>query len=218
MPELVTIPVSFFELAVDYERPEFRLWMDRTPVVQNVFDALKPWEPRIDDVDAVTSGKASEQGFTIKLPLKRVSFFFGPAACRFTRENVDWQSAVETIAILDAALSALIQSSGVTLGPKQTAISMHLQLKSRPFISLLTPFIPQQLAAMESEPATTMATVVKWRDRKVTIDGSGILANAIFLRLEREFPSDATYETMAGQLRKDEEDLFGILGVEEDRL
>jgi hypothetical protein len=63
-----------------------------------------------------------------------------------------------------------------------------------------------------------MATVVKWRDRKVTIDGSGILANAIFLRLEREFPSDATYETMAGQLRKDEEDLFGILGVEEDRL
>jgi len=92
---------------------------------------------------------------------------------------------------------------------------MHLQLKSRPFISLLTPFIPQQLAAMESEPATTMATVVKWRDRKVTIDGSGILANAIFLRLEREFPSDATYETMAGQLRKDEEDLFGILGVEE---
>jgi hypothetical protein len=52
----------------------------------------------------------------------------------------------------------------------------------------------------------------------VTIDGSGILANAIFLRLEREFPSDATYETMAGQLRTDEEDLFGILGVEEDRL
>jgi hypothetical protein len=217
MQELVTIPISFFEFAVEYERPQFKLWMDRAPVVQDIFDALKPWEPRIDDVDVVTTGKASEQGFTIKLPLKSVSFFFGPASCKFTRENVDWQSADETIAIVDAALSALMQSSGVALGPKRIAVSMHLQLKSRPFIALLAPFIPQQLAAMDSEPATTMATVVKWRNHKVTIDGSGLLANAIFLRLEREFSSDATYEAIAGQLRKDEEDLFRILGVEEDQ-
>lgn len=93
MAELVTIPISIFEFAVDYERPEFKLWMDRASVVQGIFDALKPWEPRIDDVDAITTGKASEQGFAIKLPLKRVSFFFGPASCRFTRENVDWQTA-----------------------------------------------------------------------------------------------------------------------------
>jgi hypothetical protein len=217
MPELVTIPISFFEFAVDYERPQFRLWMDRAPIVQSIFEALRPWEPRIDDVDAVTTGKASEQGFTIKLPLKRVAFFFGPASCKFTRENVDWQSADETIAILDAALSALIQASGVALGPKHTVISMHLQLKSLPFMALLTPFVPQRLAAMDSEPAMTMATVVKWPNHKVTIDGSALLAEAVFLRLEREFSSDSTYDAMAGQLRKDEEDLFGILGVEEDQ-
>jgi hypothetical protein len=217
MPELVTVPISSFEFATNYERPQFKLWMDRVVIVQNVFDALRPWEPRIDDVDAVTVGKVSEQGFTIKLPPKSVSFFFGPASCRFTRENVDWHSADETIAILDAALSTLVKSSGVVLGPKQTAISMHLQLTSRPFVNLLTPFIPQQLLALDHEPATTMATVVKWRNHKVTIDGSALLANAIFLRLEREFSSDATYETMAVQLRKDEEDLFRILGVEEDQ-
>lgn len=121
MSELVTIPISIFEFAVDYERPEFHLWMDRAVIVQGIFDALKQWEPRIDDVDAITTGKASEQGFTIKLPLKRVSFFFGPASCKSTRENVDWQSAEETIAILDAAVSALIRSSGVAMGSKNTA-------------------------------------------------------------------------------------------------
>lgn len=217
MPELVTIPISYFEFAVDYERPEFRLWMDRALIVQGIFDALKPWEPRIDDVEAITTGKASEQGFTIKLPLKRVSFFFGPASCKFTRENVDWQSAEETIAIFDAALSALIRSSGASMGPKNTAVSLHLQPKSLPFTALLTPFVASQLAALDSEPVMTMAAVAKWAHHKVTIDGSGVLANAIFLRFEREFPSAATYDDIAAQLRKDEEDLFKILGVEEDR-
>src|SRR5882724_9533785 len=149
MAELVTIPISIFEFAVEYERPEFKLWMDRAYVVQSIFDAMKLWEPRIDDVDAITTGKASEQGFTIKLPLKRVSFFFGPASCKFTRENVDWQTVEETIAILDAAVSALILSSGVTMGPKNTTIYLHLQPKSLPFIALLAPFIAPQLAALD---------------------------------------------------------------------
>jgi hypothetical protein len=191
--------------------------MDRAFVVQGIFEALKPWGPRIDDVDAITTGKTSEQGFTIKLPLKRVSFFFGPASCKFTRENVDWQSADETIAILDAAVSALIRSGGIAMGPKNTAISLHLQPKSLPFIALLTPFIAPQFATLGSEPVMAMATVARWAHRKVTIDGSAVLANAVFLRFEREFPSSATYDEIAEQLRKDEEDLFKILGVEEDR-
>ena len=43
MPELVTIPISVFDFEVGYERPEFKLWMDRAKVVQGVFDALDPW-------------------------------------------------------------------------------------------------------------------------------------------------------------------------------
>jgi hypothetical protein len=217
MPELVTIPISYFEFAIDYERPEFKLWMDRALVVQSIFDALTPWQPRIDDVDAITTGKASEQGFTIKLPLKRVSFFFGPASLKFTRENVDWQSTGETIAILDAAVSALTRSGGVAPGKKNTAIALHLQPKSVPYMTLLTPFLAPHLAALDSEPVMTMATVGKWAHRKVTIDGSAVIANAVFLRFEREFPSPATYEEIFGQLRNDEEDLFKMLGVEEDR-
>jgi hypothetical protein len=217
MIELVTIPISVFEITIDYERPEFRLWIDRAAVVQAIFEALKPWELRIDDVVAITTGKPSEQGFTIKLPLKRVSFFFGAASCTFTRENLDWPTAEETIAILDAALSALVRTSGVALGPKRIAVSLHLQPKSLPFIKLLTPFIAPQLAALDPDPVWTMAAVAKWPKHKVTIDGSGVLANAVFVRFEREFLPTVTYEDIARQLRKDEEELFRILGVQEDR-
>ncbi len=75
MPELVTIPISFFEVAITFERPVFQLWIDRAPVLQGIFDALTPWSPSIDDTEVRNDGKPSTHGITLKLPLKRASFF-----------------------------------------------------------------------------------------------------------------------------------------------
>jgi hypothetical protein len=217
MPELVTIPISYFEVAVKYERPVFQLWIDRAAVLQGIFDALKPWNPNIDDTEHRNDGKPSEQGIVLKLPLKRASFFFGPGACKFSRDDADWGAADETIAILDAALSALTFFGHVVLGKKSTAINLHIQPRVLTFMDVLNPFVPRELAAIESQPVRTMATVAKWENRKVTIDGSGALANGLFLRLERDFEASATYDEMAQLLRHDEEELFTILGIEEDR-
>jgi hypothetical protein len=217
MPELVTIPISFFELVVDYIRPDLNLLADRAPIVQGIFDVLKPWNLSVDDVEPITTGKISEQGVTFKLPLKRVLFFFGAASCRFTRDAVDWDSAEETLAILDAVLSALVQLSSVAMVTKKTAVGVHIQPRTMSFMEILNPFLAPQLAALESEPVKTMATVAKWGKRKVTLDGSGSLANGVFLKFEREFESATTYQEIAEQLRRDEEELFRILGVEEDR-
>jgi hypothetical protein len=217
MPELVTIPISYFEVAIKYERPVFQLWIDRAAVLQGIFDALKPWNPDINDTEPRNDGKPSEQGVALKLPLKRASFFFGPANCKFSRDDADWGSADETIAILDAALSALTRFGHVVLGEKRTAINLHVQPRSLTFMDVLNKFVPRELAAIEQQPVTTMATVAKWKNRKVTIDGSGSLANGLFLRLERDFDASATYDEIAHQLRYDEEELFNILGIEEDR-
>jgi hypothetical protein len=217
MAESVTIPISLFEFSVDYKRPEFRLWTDRASVLQAVFEALSPWDPRVDDVDAVTTGKASEQGVVIKLPLKRVSFFFGPASCRFTRDNVDWQTVDETISILDSAISALTSLGGVVLGRKISVVSLHVQPKSVPFSTLLKPLIAPRILDLLPEPVDTMATVAKWQNYKVTIDGSAMIANAVFLRSEREFGSEATYDEIVARLRDDQIGLFGLLGVTEEK-
>jgi hypothetical protein len=217
MPELVTIPISFLEITIDYECPEFKLWVDRAAIVQELFAALKPWDVTVDDFEPRTTGKLSEQGVNIKLPLKRVSFFFGPAYCKFTRDDVNWESAVETITILDVIASILVTVGGIVLGTKKTIIGLHLQPRTKPFVELLNPFLAPQLATLETEPIRTMAAIAKWPKRKVTIDGSAALANGLFLKLERDFESATTYEQMAQQLRDDEEKLFTMLGVEEDR-
>lgn len=73
------------------------------------------------------------------------------------------------------------------------------------------------MVALNSEPIKAVAAVVKWDKRRVTLDGSSQLANAIFLRLEREFGTGITYDQIATQLRADEETLFEMLGIEEDR-
>jgi len=217
MAELVTIPISFFELTIDYESPAIKLLMDRAGIIQGVFEALKPWNPGADDIEAHTTGKNSEQGVTFKLPLKRVAFFVGMASCRLTRDDVDWGAVEETTAILDAALSTLTRLGGISIAAQRASVSLHIQPRTMPFMELLNPFVSPHLAGLENEPIKTMAAVAKWGKRKVTIDGSGAVANGVFLRFEREFERSSTHEEMAHQLWNDERELFKILGVEEDR-
>lgn len=126
MADLVTIPISFFELIADYQRPAIHLLINRGEVVQGIFDALKPWNPSIDDIETHTNGKYSEQGVTFKLPAKHISFFFGGAACRFVRDTVDWTSAEETIHILDTCLSALLRQGNIELINWKTSVGVHI--------------------------------------------------------------------------------------------
>ena len=212
MPELIKIPLSFFELSVDYEP----YWIvDRAPLVKSIFDALKPWNPRIDDIEILSVGKLSEQGLTLRLPSKRISFFFGHTSFKFTREDMTWQMDHETIEILDTALSAFTAISGVKVTTKKAGIALHFQPQNVSFLEILRPFLVTQFESLEATPVTTMAVVAKWPNRKVTLDGSATLANGVFLRLERDFQGSVTSQGIAGQLREDEEQLFRILGVEE---
>jgi len=217
MPELVTIPTSYFELVVDYVHPNLKISADRATVIQVVFDALKPWNPTIDDIEVISAGKISEQGFTVKLPLRSASFFFGLAMCRFTQDAVTWDSAEDTINILNSAFTAFSAYTGVVLGDKRAAIGIHLQPQKLTFLDLLKPFLHPSLIALDAAPLRTGAVILKWEKRKVTLDGSAVLANGVFLKIERTFENNQTHSEIADQLKTDEDELLKLLGVEEDR-
>ncbi len=127
MAELITIPISYFELSVIFQRPNLKLWADRADVVQGLFDVLAPWNVKIEDIEIRTTGTIPEQGINIKIPQKQAAFFFGAAHCKFSRDGVDWATAEETIQILDTALSNLLRLSGVAIGTQQTVIALHFQ-------------------------------------------------------------------------------------------
>lgn len=215
MPELVTIPISYFEFLVEYEVPNLRLLRDRADLVQALYEALKPWGINIDDIEPRTTGKPSEQGLGYKLPLKRTSIFCGPSYCKLTRDDVTWESAEETIAILSGCLGALVKHVEIVLGVQKTLIALHLQPRTKSFLEIISPFLSPALAALEKMPVRTLAAIAKWENRKVTIDGSGALVNGVFLRFERDFSKEVTLDQIAAQLKHDEEELFRMLDVEE---
>ena len=67
MPVPVTIPVALFEVSIAYVRPVISLWLDRATIVQAMFDFFEPSLLNVDDIEAITTGKSSEQGFKFKL-------------------------------------------------------------------------------------------------------------------------------------------------------
>jgi len=217
MVEVVTIPVSFFELAVDYEQPALNLLTDRGLVMQAIFNALRRWDAKLDDIEIMTAGKHSEQGVMFRIPPKRASFFFGAEFCRFSRDGVDWSSAEETTTMLEAAISTLLKVSGVATLKLRATIGIHIQPRTKTFMEILSPFMAPQLAGLEHAPLFTMAIVAKWEKRKVTLDGSVAVANGVFIKIEREFESATSYTDMALRLKEDEDHVLQVLGVEEDR-
>jgi hypothetical protein len=216
MPEKVAIPVSVFDYGSDYVRPVISIWMDRATIVQNMFNALARWGLDIDNVEPITTGKPSEQGITIRLPGKRASFFFGPSGCKFTRDTVDWSMAQETAEILQTCLSTLLDGTDVQLLNQKTALIMHLQPSTKKFMDLLRPMLPEKLKAFSTGEITSGASVVKWKDSRITLDGSNHVANGLYLKYEKEFDSSVSLETIARDLRAAEEKLFQILDVEEN--
>ena len=215
MPEPATVPNTYFEVIMDYVLPSGKIWMERAAVVQAMFTAFSQWEPTIDDLEVITAGKPSEQGLKFKIPKKAVSFFVGFASCKFSRDNTSWETAEETIQILDTALSTLLSIAGdVVIKNRKTMIVLHVQPKTLSFVRFIEPLIAPQLTSLGQGPLKSAAIVVKWDNRKITFDGSSYVANAIFVRLERDFTPDVSYLNIAAQLRADEDEVSQVLGLE----
>ncbi len=217
MPEQVTIPIAIVDVVMQYARPSLKLVMERAKVVDALFENFRAWDIDVDDVDVITEGKPSEQGIKFKIPKLRTSFFFGASNCRLSQDDADWESAEETIAILNLGVGTLHDMAGIDIGAYKTAIALHLQPKVTSFIDIIRPFAAPQLLAIDGSAVNAFATVIKWENRRVTIDGSAQLANAIFLKFERDFPGAMNVFEIAAQLKTDEEELFRLLNVEEVR-
>jgi hypothetical protein len=217
MREKVAIPISMFDYSSDFVRPVISIWMDRAQLVQDMFDALAKWGlNNVDNVEGITTGKPSDQGIQIRIPEKHLSFFFGPVGCKVTRDAVDWSMAEETAEILQAFLATLKNWKGVQVLNQKTALILHLQPTTKKFIDLLKPFLPGTLQAFRAGEITSGASVVKWKDGRITLDGSALAANSIFLKYEQEFDATASFETIAVTLRAAEEKLFQVLDIEEN--
>jgi hypothetical protein len=217
MPELITIPISYFEVLARYRDPDIDTFMDRRESVSALFKAFKAWNIGIEDIEVITQGKLVEQGIKFTLPKNRITFFFGPAFIRLTQDGSSWETASVTLEILKAALGAIRESGAYSIEIFKTTIALHVQPRAIGYFEILKPFLPPKLGTLRAVSPKTMASVVVWEDRKITLDGSGSVANAIFIKLERDFAGTYSLAEMAEQLYEDEKELFELLEIEEEK-
>jgi len=93
-----------------------------------------------------------------------------------------------------------------------------MQPKTKSFRDILMPFLPAPLIGLHPAPFRTGATIIRWERAGITLDGSGLIANGVFVRLDRDFDGDVSYEHIAEQLHADEDAILALLGVEEEQL
>jgi hypothetical protein len=215
MAEQITIPISIFEVTVWYEKFAARLLTDRAGIVQSLFDSFSDLKPSPDDIEVVTTGKTTEQGIRFRIPSQGLTFFFGAAGCKFTKESAIWAEADQILGHFQKFLQILTEQTGVVLGRKVTILTLHLQPKSTSFKQILLPLITEKLRAVDPAPLDAMAVVSRWPGRRITLDGSAQLANGIFAQMEREFPQDVPLDHIKQNLFDDEVNLFKLLDVVE---
>jgi len=218
VPELVTIPLSNFEITIEYQTPKVDLWWDRRNVVQPMFEAFRPWGIEIDDIEALDQGKLSERGLKLRIPRKKASFFFGPAFSRFSQDDANWAMERETIDMIRAGLSTLVATGGIAPSTMHASLTLHLQPRTVRFIDLLRPFTPHRLEGIGEDGDTlrALASVVRFGNRAIYLDGSNSIANAVLVKLDRSFLVGTSFEDVAMQLQADQVAIFNILDVKED--
>jgi hypothetical protein len=214
MPEKVNIPISRFEYRADYVQPNIMVLLERVTLVKAMFEAMLKWHIAVDGLEPISTGKTSEQGLKIKLPGKKITMFFGASYCTFIKEDADWSTAQEVIEILHTFLETLSQG-GVQIGSQKTTVSLHIQPTTKTFLDILKPFLSTQIQALADTKLLTGASLVKWETGRVTLDGSGLLANAVFLLFEQNFEQAKTLENIATEIRSMEEKLLRMLDIEE---
>ena len=216
MPASITIPISTFEMIFNYETPSFALMFDRRKVLEELFTALAPWSPNLDDVEFLDNGKQSDRGVRIKLPNKSAQFFYGPTACRFVKDAASWADYNDLEQMISAAIPAFLRVTGIRFSTQTSMVSIHIQPTEVPFRDVLRKaLVPEPFVALDATPTTVVAMVVRWAKHRITLDGSAALANGIFLQMEREHDGQTTLEDVGQLIAKDQQDIFTILDVKE---
>ena len=217
MPDLIKIPLASTEIQARFEQPCIGfIGLDRPRAVEAIVSALLPFNFRLANSDTVGVGNFAEQKTTFKIPERGITFQFGAEDFRFTKEGSYWETAQEDAEVLVAAEQALMQGSSAKVKQSTINVAMHLQLLTRPRAEVMSPFFPEPFRALlKDSNASTYGTHLKWATGDVLLDFSAAYANGLFVRFSSQLEGYPPLIELLTTLRKNEDEIFSILGVQE---
>jgi len=213
----VQIPYSQIEYTLFFDSPVLKAFVEPSSLIESVLTALKPHGFQFDGVESIRGTKTGEWKTTFRRANSPL-FIYGVAPNRLwvTADNLDWSGAEEAIGCIETALAAFKRTLNYVVTSQVFVLSMHVQMKDKTPAeiseSLVTPNVLKIL-----DGAFKCHGLVLTRDKATfVLDNSASFANALFMRIAREYAADTTLGQIANRLRADEENIFKVLGLEGD--
>jgi hypothetical protein len=186
--------------------------------IGSILDALEPSGFTSDGIEIKTrSEKLSEYAIVFRRArpeIPAISFTLGLNKVSVSIENPDWASAESLIVTMEAGLQAAFGITGAETRSQQISLGMHIQIKSKPRKDVTASLLsPTAYELMDGE--VEIPGIILLRNKaSIIIDGSLAYANGLFIRIIREHPPETSLENLAAMLRRDEEHVFEVLGLE----
>jgi hypothetical protein len=131
-----------------------------------------------------------------------------------TAENLDWSEADRFILAMKAALTAILETAPATLRTQQVTLGMHIQLKAKRREDVTMSLLSAEGLRMLEGKISFPGIILHVEKGHILVDASAAFANGLFIRLFREHSPKTPLEELAQILRKDEERVFNVLGLE----
>jgi hypothetical protein len=213
----IEIPYGVVEYTAVFNEPILEGW-DNPTLQANVLRALSPYGFSLDGVEYKDeSEKVSEHAIVFRrtnpaTPGMNLTLGLGKAV--ITAENLDWSEAERFVLAMKTALSAILDTAPASLRSQQVALGMHIQLKSKLRKDVTMPLLSAEGLRMLEGNISFPGIVLHVEKGHIVVDASAVFANGLFIRLFREHSPDVPLEKLAEVLRKDEERVFEVLGLE----
>lgn len=220
MPEKTQaeIPYSLVEYRSEFKRPILEAWMPATKLVTVVLEVLKPSGYKLDGVEVnFQARKLDEYSIVFRrttpmVPARNLTLGIGRAS--IVAENLDWTEAEDFISGHGAALDKIREVTGAEIESQKLSVGLHIQLKDRP---------RKDVTAHLAEPATAelldgtpdfSGVIMMHEKTMIVVDASLAYANGLFVRIVRSHLPQVSFAEQANILRKDEQRVFDVLGLD----
>ncbi len=209
------IPYSMLEYTAVLGKPILEAWTVPARLVAVVMNALTPFGFKPDGVELKTRAeKLTDNVIVFRRTPPGVTFTVGIEKFVIVAENLDWSDAEQFMKAARAGLEAVLQEGKAEIKLQNLVLAIHIQLKTKPRHEVTAPLVSAEtLKLLDGE--VKMPGIILQREKcSVVIDGSLAFANALFVRINREHSPNVAFTQMAEILRKDEMQLFDVLGLE----
>lgn len=208
------VQAPFFLYRLLFKTPLFDLEKLDDVAAKAAFTAFRQWNISLENITFKDDAKnLAEEATDFALFGGRVNFSIAPGGCALAVRNPNWSEADLIAKVAAAGTDAVLKAIREEADKQFGSILMHLTPSSGTIGDLTAKFINFDAKALVGPPQCYGFSVHR-DDMLWVVDRSALFQNSLFVRIDRWFPAEESFEQMAMQLRGDEDKLLELLGLE----